>query len=84
MPKVTMYSTWLCPYCTRAKRLLRSKGITVTEIRVDRNPELRDEMHHRSRRNTVPQIFIGDLHVGGFDDLVQLDLRQELDQLLHG
>lgn len=84
MPKVTMYSTWLCPYCSRARRLLTRKGISVTEIRVDKDPERRAEMRHRSLRNTVPQIFIDDKHVGGFDDLVQLDLLQELDSLLQG
>lgn len=82
--KVTMYSTQVCPYCIRAKALLARKGITeVNEIRVDLQPELREEMLARSNGlRTVPQIFINDLHVGGCDDLHALDHEGKLDPLL--
>ncbi len=82
--KVTMYSTQVCPYCIRAKALLARKGITeITEIRVDLQPELREEMLARSNGlRTVPQIFINDLHVGGCDDLHALDHEGKLDPLL--
>lgn len=78
-----MYSTALCPYCNRAEQLLHSKGVTDLEkIRVDLNPGLRDEMIALTRRRTVPQIFIGDTHVGGFDDLAALERTGKLDALL--
>lgn len=82
--KITMYSTQVCPYCIRAKALLARKGITeITEIRVDLQPELREEMLARSNGlRTVPQIFINDLHVGGCDDLHALDHEGKLDPLL--
>lgn len=82
--KVTMYSTQVCPYCIRAKALLARKGITeINEIRVDLQPELREEMLARSNGlRTVPQIFINDLHVGGCDDLHALDHEGKLDPLL--
>jgi glutaredoxin 3 len=83
MPKITMYSTAVCPYCINAERLLNSKGVTVIEkIRIDMEPERRTEMMARTGRRTVPQIFIGDRHVGGFDDLYALDRAGELDVLL--
>lgn len=83
MPKITMYSTAVCPYCINAKRLLNSKGITdIEKIRIDMEPERRAEMMERTGRRTVPQIFIGDRHVGGFDDLYALDRAGELDPLL--
>lgn len=82
MPKVVMYSTGSCPYCTRARRLLDAKGVQYTEFRVDLEPHYRPEMEARSKRFTVPQIFIDDLHVGGFDDLSALDVDGELDTLL--
>jgi glutaredoxin 3 len=85
MPRVTMYATGTCPYCIRAEALLRAKGITDNEleiIRVDREPARRQEMTARSGRRTVPQIWIGDAHVGGCDDLHELDESGELDGLL--
>ena len=83
MPEVTVYSTSMCPYCIRAKKLLDSKNIKYTEIRVDENPERREEMVKRANgRTSVPQIFIDDYHVGGFDDMVELDLDDELDPML--
>ena len=82
MPKVIIYTTGICPYCTRAKQLLQRKDIAFDEIRIDTDQEQMRIMLERSRRHTVPQIFIGDLHVGGFDDLVALEVRGELDPLL--
>jgi len=83
MPKITIYTTNLCPYCTMAKRLLDQKGVTYTEINVDSEPGMRQEMMQRTQRRTVPQIFIGDLHVGGFDDLHALERQNQLDELLN-
>lgn len=80
--KVEIYSTRLCPYCARARSLLDKKGVRYTEFRVDLNKELRDEMEQRSRRTSVPQIFIGDRHIGGFDDLIELEMDEELDEIL--
>jgi len=82
MPRVVMYTTMICPYCTRAKHLLQRKGVTFEEVRVDHDHEQMSLMMQRSRRHTVPQIFIDDFHVGGFDDLARLDARGELDPLL--
>jgi glutaredoxin 3 len=82
MPHIVMYTTLFCPYCTRAKHLLERKGIEPEEIRVDSDREQMMAMMERSRRHTVPQIFIGDLHVGGYDDLARLEARGELDPLL--
>lgn len=79
---IVLYSTALCPYRTMAKRLLSAKGVRFKEIRVDRNLPLREEMTARSRRFTVPQIFIAEQHVGGFDDLYELDRTGKLDALL--
>jgi glutaredoxin 3 len=74
MAKVTMYSTGSCPFCTMAERLLASRGVgEIEKIRVDLDPGRRDEMVARTGRRTVPQIFVGDRHVGGFDDLATLD-----------
>ena len=78
-----MYSTAICPYCINAERLLASKGVqNIEKIRVDLAPEQRVEMMQKTGRRTVPQIYIGDKHVGGFDDLRALDLAGELDALL--
>ena len=83
MNKVSMYSTALCPYCIMAERLLRSKGVTeIEKKRVDLDGGLRQEMIDKTRRRTVPQIFIGETHVGGFDDLAMLDRAGKLDPLL--
>jgi glutaredoxin 3 len=80
---VTMYSTGSCPYCQMAERLLRAKGVTAIEkIRVDLEPVRRAEMVERTGRRTVPQIYIGATHVGGYDDLETLDDAGELDALL--
>jgi glutaredoxin 3 len=80
-----MYSTRVCPYCVRAEKLLAKKGIAadqIEKIRVDEHPEQRAEMMRITGRRTVPQIFIGERHVGGFDDLAELDAAGELDPLL--
>lgn len=81
-PKITVYSTPFCGYCAAAKRLLDRKRVEYEEIDVAFDPELRRVMVERAGRTTVPQIFIGDTHVGGFDDLYALDSRGELDALL--
>jgi glutaredoxin 3 len=80
--KVTMYATSWCPYCDRARRLLAQKGADLEEIDVESAPENRAEMQHRSGRRSVPQIFIGDQHVGGSDDLHALEEAGKLDALL--
>ena len=83
MPPVKMYTTAVCPYCIRAKQLLQSKGVTqIEEIRIDTDPEQRAHMMEITGRRTVPQIFIGDTHVGGCDDLVALDAKGGLQPLL--
>lgn len=83
MPKVTMYTTPICPYCVRAKMLLKKKGVTVEEVDVFMNSDARAEMEAKSGgRYTVPQIFIGERHVGGCDDLYALERAGELDALL--
>lgn len=82
---VTLYSTAMCPYCVRAERLLEAKGVTgIEKIRVDLDPEQRVLMMQKTGRRTVPQIYIGDTHVGGFDDLHALDQAGKLDPLLQG
>ena len=81
-PAVTMYTTSWCPYCSRARSLLKSKGVTFEDIDVEEAPEKRTEMQARSGRRTVPQIFIGDQHVGGCDDLHALEAAGKLDALL--
>lgn len=82
MASVTLYTTRFCPYCVRAKHLLDRKGVAYREISVDGNAELRREMTQRSGRHTVPQIWIGARHVGGCDDLYELERRGELDAAL--
>ena len=83
MQNVKMYTTAVCPYCVQAKRILKSKGVElVEEIRIDTNPTERSAMMERTGRRTVPQIFIGDTHVGGCDDLMDLDSRGGLMPLL--
>ena len=79
-----MYVTGWCPYCQRAGGLLTSKNLAFTQINVDDDPKFRQEMIARSGRRTVPQIFIGDTHVGGCDDLLALDDSGELDRLIQG
>ena len=80
--KVEMYSTALCPYCTRARLLFEKKGIEVTEFRIDKDASLRNEMERRCNRSSVPQIFIGNQHIGGFDELARLEFGEELDSIL--
>jgi glutaredoxin 3 len=82
MAKVVVYSTATCPYCVRAKMLLDQKKVAYEEIWVDRDDQKREEMVTRSGRRTVPQIFINDQPIGGFDDLWALEQKGELDQLL--
>lgn len=82
---VIVYSTAVCPYCVRAERLLEAKGVTgIEKIRVDLDPEQRVLMMQKTGRRTVPQIYIGETHVGGFDDLYALDQAGRLDSLLKG
>lgn len=83
MSPVKMFTTQVCPYCVRAKALLRQRGVEqIEEIRVDLDPAAREQMIHRTGRRTVPQIFIGETHVGGCDDLIALDQRGGLLPLL--
>lgn len=85
MPRILMYCTRVCPYCVRAEQLLAKKGFSgekIEKIRVDDFPEKREEMVRITGRRTVPQIFIGERHVGGFDDMAALDAAGELDPLL--
>jgi glutaredoxin 3 len=82
-PTITMYTTASCPYCIRAERYLNSKGVTeIAKIRVDLEPSLRVAMMERTGRRTVPQIYVGDVHVGGYEDLVALDRAGGLAPLL--
>lgn len=85
MQPVKMYTTAVCPYCVRAKQILKARGVdAIEEIRVDANPQERMKMMEITGRRTVPQIFIGDTHVGGCDDLMALDSRGGLMPLLNG
>lgn len=82
MPDIQIYTSTICPYCIMAKRLLDKKGVGYNEINVDEKPELRLEMMQRSKRRTVPQIYIDNFHVGGYDDLYALEREKKLDNLL--
>ncbi len=83
MPRISMYCTAVCPYCVAAERLLKSKGVAeIEKIRIDLQPDRRMEMMERTGRRTVPQIYIEDRHIGGFDDLAALDAAGGLDPLL--
>lgn len=83
MPRVIMYTTGFCPYCKMAESLLRSRGVQeIEKIRIDLEPDQRGEMMSKTGRRTVPQIYIGDIHVGGYDDLAQLDRKGGLTELL--
>jgi len=83
MPQVLMYSTQVCPYCVMAEKLLQKKGVSNLEkILIDKDPAQREIMMTKTGRRTVPQIYIGDTHVGGYDDLVALDRAVQLDLLL--
>lgn len=84
-PAVRMYASAVCPYCVRAEQLLRRKGVAeIEKIRIDQDPVRRDEMMNLTGRRTVPQIFIGDYHVGGCDDLYALEHAGKLDEILQG
>ena len=83
MQTVKMYTTAVCPYCIRAKQILKAKGVEqIEEIRIDLDPAQRDHMMHTTGRRTVPQIYVGDTHVGGCDDLMALDAKGGLVPLL--
>ena len=83
MPKVLMYSTAVCPFCVRAEQLLKRKGVTeIEKVRVDLEPERREEMMQKTGRRTVPQVYIGATHVGGCDELYELERQGKLDSLL--
>ena len=85
MPPVKMYTSAVCPYCLRAEQLLRARGVNeIEKIRIDLDPDIRNEMMQITGRRTVPQIFIGDYHVGGCDDLHALDSEGRLATLLDG
>ncbi len=84
MAPVLVYSTRVCPYCMMAKRLLQAKGVKYEEVLVDLDTQRRDEMMQKSGRRTVPQIFVGETHVGGYEDLAALDRAGKLDPLLAG
>jgi glutaredoxin 3 len=82
---VLIYTTAVCPYCIRAKQLLKSRGVNeIEEVRIDLDPQRRDEMMQKTQRRTVPQIFIGETHVGGCDDLIAIDRAGKLMPLLEG
>ena len=84
-PRVLMYATAVCPYCVRAENLLRARGVTdIEKIRVDLDPQRRAEMMERTARRTVPQIFIGDRSIGGYDDMIALHRAGKLEALLAG
>ena len=82
MSKILIYSSNLCPYCTMAKKLFERKGLSYDEINIDSKPEIREEMMLKTKRRTVPQIYIGDYHVGGFNELYALDQNEQLEELL--
>lgn len=83
--KVVMYSTAVCPYCQRAEQLLKARGVeSIEKVRIDQDPQQRDAMIERTGRRTVPQIFIGEQHVGGYDDLAALDRAGKLVPMLQG
>jgi glutaredoxin 3 len=83
-PNITMYVAGWCPYCQRARGLMAQKGLTFDEINVDEDAKLREQMIARSGRHTVPQIFVGDRHIGGCEELLALDGSGELDRLIRG
>ncbi len=83
-PRIVIYTTAVCPYCVAAKNFLRSRGQTWDEVRVDLDPAEREKLVARTRRTSVPQIFIGEVHVGGYDDLIALHRAGGLESLLGG
>ena len=83
-PEITIYSTAVCPYCVAAKNFLKSKGQSWTEVRIDLDPVEREKMMALTKRTSVPQIFVGDVHVGGYDDMMALHRAGKLEPLLAG
>jgi len=83
-PAITIYSTLVCPYCVAAKNFLKSKGAEWTEVRIDLDPAEREKMMALTKRTSVPQIFVGDVHVGGYDDMIALHREGKLEPLLNG
>jgi len=83
-PEITIYTGHRCAYCNAAKKILDSKGVEYNEINIHENSANAEEMVERTKRQTVPQIFIGDTHVGGFDDMVELHSEGKLDEMLQG
>ncbi len=83
-PVITLYSSAICPYCVAAKNFLKSKGQTWNEVRIDLDPAEREKMIAKAKRTSVPQIFIGDVHVGGYDDMIALHRAGKLEPLLAG
>jgi glutaredoxin 3 len=84
VPAITLYTTAICPYCVATKNFLKSKGKAWTEVRIDTDPAEREKMVARTHRTSVPQIFIGDTHVGGYDDMMALHRAGKLEPLLNG
>ncbi len=83
-PGITLYTTAICPYCVAAKNFLKSKGQTWSEVRIDTDPAAREKMMALARRTSVPQIFVGDTHVGGYDDMIALHREGKLEPLFAG
>ena len=83
-PEITIYSTAVCPYCVAAKNFFKSKGLEWTEIRIDQDADARSRMLARTQRTSVPQIFVNEVHVGGYDDMMAMQRKGELEPLLHG
>ena len=83
-PPITIYSTAICPYCVAAKNFLKSKGQSWTEVRIDLDPVEREKMIAKAQRTSVPQIFVGEVHVGGYDDMMALHREGKLEPLLNG
>ena len=83
-PEITIYSTLVCPYCVAAKNFLNSKGLAWNEVRIDLDPVERDKMMAKTKRTSVPQIFVGDVHVGGYDDMMAMHREGKFEPLLAG
>ena len=83
-PEITLYSTLVCPYCVAAKNFLKSKGLEWTEVRIDLDPVEREKMVAKAKRTSVPQIFVGDVHVGGYDDMMAMHREGKFEPLLAG
>ncbi len=83
-PEITIYSTLVCPYCVAAKNFLKSKGLEWTEVRIDLDPVEREKMMAKAKRTSVPQIFVGDVHVGGYDDMMAMHREGKFEPLLEG